>query len=240
MSTMSKHLPARALALGAALVLGASALTGCTRWMRDPEFYSDELTELLESRSEAIEACYDRYLAEVDPEAKGELVVDFIVEKQTGAIRELTIDAAKTTVPEGLAACATEEIAALRLEPVDARTAEARFTYEFARGSKKKPPADPFAEVEGAVLACYSAHLAEVDREATGELVVDYAMNQERGTVDELVVVAAETTAPEALVSCATAALATARLAPGKLDARNLAGRRSFAFRYTPYVEDAP
>jgi hypothetical protein len=219
-----------------ALLLGLSALSGCVLWMRDPEFYGQEVSELLESHGEPIAACYDRYLGEHDAKARGTVVVSFQVEKGTGVLTNIAVDQTQSTAPEGLAACVTDELAQTRLEPVDARTANGTFTWEFVRGSQKRPPVDPFGSVSEAVLACYATHLAEVDRQAQGDLVIDYAFNRESGAVERLDVVAEGTTAPQPVVECASKVLRSARLEPEQLEDRNAAGRRSFALRYTPYV----
>lgn len=218
------------------LALALSALSGCVMWMRDPEFYGEQLSELLEDHAEPIEACYDRYLSEQDPTAKGTVVVNFQVQKRTGELTDIEIDAQRSTVPEPLARCVTDELAHARLQPVDAKTAQASFSWEFVRGSRKRPPADPFAGVQEAVLACYATHLAEVDRTVQGELVIDYAFDRESGAVERLEVIAEGTTAPSRVVECAREALGSARVDPEQLEQRNAAGRRSFALRYEPYT----
>jgi hypothetical protein len=222
------------------LILGLSALSGCVLWMRDPEFYAEELTELLEANTEPIEACYDGYLSAQDAEAKGALVVEFEIEKGTGALQHIEVVAKRSTVPESLAACVTDELAKLRLEPVDAKTAHATFTWEFVRGSQKRPPVDPFAGSRNGVLTCYATHLAEVDRTAQGDLVIDYAFDRTSGTIERLDVVAEGTTAPAPLVACATEVLRAAQLDPKQLEDRNATGRRSFALRYDPYQAATP
>jgi hypothetical protein len=223
---MSKRMGAVALVVG---------LSGCVAWLRDPDFYTEQLSELLEAQADSIEACYDRYL-EHDPEAGGTLTVEFEVEKQTGQITNLAIVGDRSTVPEELAACVTDELAQTRLDPPDARTARASFTWEFVRGPQKRPPADPFAGASMAMLACYATHLAEVDREAEGELVIDYAFNP-TGELERLEIVAEATTAPPPVIECAAAVLRSARPDPEQLEDRNLAGRRSFALRFEPYPD---
>jgi hypothetical protein len=214
------------------------SLSGCVLWMRDPDYYTAELTELLEGRTEAMAACYDRVLEQQDPNAQGELVVEFDVLEDTGALANLVVS--KRDAPDQLVACVTDELVQLRLDPPDQNPAHATFTWQFTRGPQKRPPADPFAGVQQNVLACYSTHLATVDREAKGELVIDYAFDQKSGTVTQLDVVAESTTAPAPVVECAKLALAGARLDPEKLDERNLAGRRSFALRYQISPPPAP
>ncbi|HVH97675.1 MAG TPA: hypothetical protein VM869_03155 [Enhygromyxa sp.] len=218
------------------LALALSALSGCVMWMREPEFYGEELTELLEAHAEPIEACYDRYLSEQDATAKGTVAVNFQVEKRTGVITDVEVDAQHSTAPEALASCVTDELAQTKLEPVDAKTAQASFTWEFVRGSQKRPPVDPFASVQETLLGCYATHLAEVDRAAQGDVVIDYAFDRKSGAIERLEVIAEGTTAPAPVVECASEVLSSARLDPAKLEDRNAAGRRSFALRYVPQV----
>jgi hypothetical protein len=213
-----------------------ASLSGCVMWQRDPEFYTTELTELLEDRSEDIEICYDRVLSDSDPEASGDVVVKFVVAADTGVLTNIEIDREHSTVPEPLAACVTDQLATLKLDPPDVNTGNATFTWEFRRGSRKPLPADPFAGTQAAVLSCYSTHLATVDREAKGELVIDYAFDLESGAIERLDVVAEGTTAPAPVVECAKQALAGSKLAPEKLDDRNAAGRRTFTLRYQPFA----
>ncbi|WP_181234563.1 hypothetical protein [Enhygromyxa salina] len=224
----------------AILVVGLSALSGCVMWMRDADFYSAELTELLETHDEVIEACYDRYLAEHDPKAAGQVVVAFDVTKRTGELTNITLDDQQSTAPEPLAACVTDQIAQMPLDPPDAKPAHAQITWVFAPGSRKRPPADPFKAVESSLLTCYETHLRDVDRDATGELVVEYAFNPDTGALEQLDVVEAGTTAPGPVVACATEALSSAWLDPKLLDQRNTAGRREFTLRYTPWQPPPP
>jgi hypothetical protein len=216
-------------------LMGLFSLSGCVMWMREPAFYTAELTELLESRTEAMQACYDRVLEQQDPNAEGEVVASFDVLEDTGALANVTVIegvGSKGEAPAALADCVTAELAQLELDPPDVNPAHATFTWQFTRGTQKLPPADPFGGAQAAVLSCYSTHLATVDREAKGVLVVDYAFDRESGAVARLDVIADATTAPAPVVECAKLALAGARLDPAKLDERNAAGRRSFTLRY--------
>jgi hypothetical protein len=217
------------------LALGLASLSGCVLWMREPEFYTRELTELLDGRSEAIEACYDRALSEDDPNASGDVVVKFVVAADTGTLTNIEVDREHSDAAEQLAACVTAELAALRLDPPDVNAGHATFTWQFRRGSQKRPPIDPFAGAQAAVLSCYSNHLATVDRNAKGELVIDYAFDRKQGTIERLEVVPDATTVPGPVVECAMEALAASKLAPEDLDDRNAAGRRTFTLRYQAY-----
>lgn len=226
---MAKHLPALVS------LISLFTASGCVLWMREPEFYTAELTELLESRTEAMQSCYDRVLEQQDPNADGEVVVAFDVLEDTGAVANVTVSkgvGSKGDAPAALAECVTAELTQLKLDPPDVNPAHATFTWQFTRGSRKLPPADPFGGAQAAVLSCYSTHLATVDREAKGVLVVDYAFDRDSGAIAQLDVIADATTAPAPVVECAKLALAGARLDPDKLDERNAAGRRSFTLRY--------
>jgi hypothetical protein len=216
------------------LLASLVASSGCVRWMRDPEFYSQELTTLLEAQEAPIAACYERQL-EHEPKLGGELVVTFEVEKRTGALKQIAVDPA-STVPTELGACVTDTLATLNLEPPDAKTGVARFAWKFTPGSRKQPPADPFSSAQMAVLGCYSNHLATIDREAAGLLVVDYAFDRASGALTKLEVVAPDTTAPAALVTCATDVMRAVKVEPRELEDRNAAGRRSFTLKFEPWV----
>jgi hypothetical protein len=221
---MAKH--------GELLLLGLClCASGCVLWQRDPEFYTSELTELLEGRSEAIAACYDRVL-EQQEDAAGELAVTFDVAQDTGVLSNFVIVPDQTTVPDPLADCVTTELAQLRLEPPDVNDAHASFRWTFTKGPRKQPPADPFAGVQTAVLGCYGTHLATVDRNASGVLVIDYAFDRKLGTIERLEIVAEKTSAPADVVECAKQALAGAKLDPERLEDRNAAGRRTFTLRF--------
>lgn len=210
---------------------GVMLSSACVMWQREPAFYASELEELFEQPNETIAACYDRYL-EQDPKAAGTVTVNFEVERKTGRLHDVTV--VDSDAPAPLQTCVTETISTLTLDPPDANTAQATFSWSFVRGGQKRPPPDPFAGVQDTVLGCYATHLREVDRTATGDVTVDYAFNRETGAVERVDVIGDATTAPEPVVSCIRGALEAARVAPDNLDDRNTAGRRTFTLRYTP------
>jgi hypothetical protein len=222
------------------LVVALSLPCGCTKWMRDADFYASEVTERLEGRSDAIAGCYDRYLEQTDPTAKGEVTVEFDIVKKTGEFANVKVDPDRSPAPEALQQCVTAELATMRMDPPDTKTAHATIQWKFALGSRKKPPADPFSEAQTVLLGCYETHLATLDREAKGELVVDYAFDRETGALERIDFVQDATTAPAAVVECARPAFESAKLEPEKLDDRNAAGRRSFALRFEPHVAATP
>lgn len=209
--------------------------SGCMLWMRDADFYAAQLEERLDAAGEPIAACYDRYLAEHDPSAAGELVVRFEIAAKTGKVGAIAVDPARTSVPEPLARCVTEPLAGFVMDPPDAKPAKVEFAWTFVRGPAKAPPVDPFIDAQTVLLGCYAEHLAKFDREASGTFVIDYAFDRETGAIERLAVLA-ESTAPGSVLACAEPAFAGAKIDPGDLDERNVAGRRSFPLRFTPYV----
>ena len=218
------------------LIAALTPSFACTLWQREPTYYAEVLTELFESRTEAIDACYDRYLEEVDDKAAGKLVLALEVAPKTGVLTKVEPVAEQSDVPEGLAACVIDNVSDLKVDPPDVNTAEASFTWEFTPKSRKKTPADPFALAQKTLLSCYSAHLAEVDRDATGVLVVDYTLSRETGALERFEIVAGETTAPAQVVECAKPTFEAAKLEPDQVDDRNAAAKRSFNLRFTPYA----
>lgn len=230
MTTMTKRMRS--------IPLVVLAVAGCTPWLRDADFYASELEERLDARSETIAACYDRQL-EADPQAAGELVVRFEIAAKTGRFEAITVDAARSSVPAPLAACVTDDLATLTMDPPDARRAAVTFAWNFVRGPAKAPPANPFAEAEVALLGCYAEHLANVDRTATGSFVFDYAFDRTSGKLGTLEL-AAESSAPAEVVACAKPSFMAASLPPDELDDRNAAGRRSYPLRFVPYESVAP
>src|SRR5262249_28936197 len=156
------------------------------------------------------------------------------VAEGTGLVNK--VEVAKNTGPEALAGCVTAEMTALRVEPPDVNSAEVTFHWEFRPGSPKRPPADPFFGVQPAVLDCYSDYLATVDRNASGQLVIDYAFDLELGTIERLDVIAEGSTVPAPVAECAKQVLASAKMDPERLEDRNAAGRRTFTLSFTPFA----
>lgn len=113
-----------------------TASVGCSFYARSPAEYSEETTKLLETKSEELKSCYDEVL-ESDGKAKGLVAVDFLVEAKTGAIKEATVDKAKTTAPESLQKCVLTVMDGLTLDPPDQREGKASFSYNFETGEAK-------------------------------------------------------------------------------------------------------
>lgn len=112
-------------------------LSGCQFHARSADDYAGETKQLLAAKNDQIKTCYDSVLAS-NQGAKGEVVVDFTVEAKTGAIKDPTVNAEKTTAPEPLQKCVLDAMAGLQLDPPDAREGVASFAYEFTANAPKQ------------------------------------------------------------------------------------------------------
>jgi hypothetical protein len=112
-----------------ALTLLASSL-GCSGMARDTSTYESDTSALLDTRADALQACYDKQLG-FNPQLAGKLTIRFTVEKKTGKLTQLGWDKNKTTVGEGMATCVVSALEGLKLDPVDQRDGDATFTYMF-------------------------------------------------------------------------------------------------------------
>jgi hypothetical protein len=122
----------RSLSTICLLALLASAV-GCSFQYakRDGDSYRSDTRALLEGQNDAIKACYDEQL-KVDPKAGGTVVVKFTVQEDTGAIVDAQVDEAQSTAPATLSQCVLSALDGLTLDPPDACTAMATYTWEFA------------------------------------------------------------------------------------------------------------
>ena len=117
-----------------ALVVGLLAATSaCTFYARGPEQYRDDTQVVLETRGDQIKECYDVALTTNDT-VKGDVVVNFTVEKKTGKFMSMQLDETKTTAPKELADCIINSIDGLMLEPQDQRDGLATFTWSLKVG----------------------------------------------------------------------------------------------------------
>jgi len=110
-------------------------MPGCSCLARDAETYRADTRTVLETRNDAVKACYDEAL-KADPAVSGTVVVKFKVEKKTGKLMDVGIDPARNQAPEALSDCIVKAIDGLTLEPVDQRQGDATFTWTF----KANPP----------------------------------------------------------------------------------------------------
>ncbi len=116
--------------VAAAVFLTLVGATGCGGIARDTDTYRVDTGALLDSRGDALIACYDHELR-LHPDMAGTLTLTFRVEKTTGEVIALTWDRDYTTVSEGLATCAVTAMAGLELEAPDRREGQATWRYRF-------------------------------------------------------------------------------------------------------------
>lgn len=112
------------------LVLTLAPALGCSLMARDTATYESDTSALLDTRADALQACYDKQLA-FNSSLAGKLTITFTVEKKTGKVTQLAWDRDHTSVSEGLATCVVSALEGLELDPVDQRDGEATFTYTF-------------------------------------------------------------------------------------------------------------
>ena len=111
---------------------------GCSFHARSPDEYRDATQALLESKSADIKTCYDEALKGKNDLA-GTVTVHFTVEAETGALSNVSADAAKTQAPEILTQCVVKSLEGLKLDPPDANPGDGTFEYHFVVGPT--PPA---------------------------------------------------------------------------------------------------
>lgn len=111
------------------VLVGAS---GCGAGARLPETYKADTRALLETRNGDIKACYDAALAENEG-LSGKVVVHFIVEAETGMIKEAAV-LPESTAPETLSSCIVNAISGLTLDPPDINDGDATFMWQFQAG----------------------------------------------------------------------------------------------------------
>jgi len=121
---------------GMFLLLGLVA--GCSFHARSPNEYRDATQALLDTKSAEIKTCYDDAL-KGKSDLAGTVTVHFTVEAETGALSNISADAAKTQAPDVLQQCVVKSLSGLKLDPPDANPGDATFEYQFVVGPT--PPA---------------------------------------------------------------------------------------------------
>ena len=92
---------------------------GCSFHARSPNEYRDATQALLDTKSAEIKTCYDDAL-KGKADLAGTVTVHFTVEAETGALGNVSADAAKTQAPEVLTQCVVKSLG--RPEARSART----------------------------------------------------------------------------------------------------------------------
>jgi hypothetical protein len=120
-----------------------AAATGCEFHARSPEDYRDVTQALLDTKAADIKACYDGAL-KGQKDLQGRVTVQFVVEAESGQIKDVRVDPAGTTAPEVLSQCVTNSVSGLALTPPDKRDGIATWVYDFTpTGAPPAPGAAP-------------------------------------------------------------------------------------------------
>jgi hypothetical protein len=119
--------------IASALLLSLGA---CSFIARGEDQYREDTRALLETKNADIKACYDRALAS-NPAQSGNVVVNFTVEKKTGALMNVAADPDQSTAPPALQNCVVSALEGLALTPEDRRDGQATFSWVFRGGGGK-------------------------------------------------------------------------------------------------------
>lgn len=114
----------------AGLTVIAGAIAACGGTARNMATYRADTQQLLTSRDDQIQQCYDGAL-QGDATLAGTVTVKFTVAKKTGAITNASVDPTQTTAPKALSDCVLQAIDGLVLSPPDKNEGQATFTFDF-------------------------------------------------------------------------------------------------------------
>ncbi|MFO0616446.1 MAG: AgmX/PglI C-terminal domain-containing protein [Polyangiaceae bacterium] len=114
----------------------ASFAVGCASG-RAPEVYRDDTQKLIDGTHQAVSDCYTAAL-KADRKAQGSVTVNFTVQEGTGKFTNIAVDKAKSSAPEAVQQCVTNQLQSLTLSPADDLRGEATFSWDF---KAKEPPA---------------------------------------------------------------------------------------------------
>lgn len=104
--------------------------TACAGTVRSPTTYRDDTEKLLASRQAQVKTCYDEALA-ADATIGGTITVSFVVEKQTGVVKQAAVIPEKSRGSDKLYTCVLSALTGLRLAPGDRNEGRATFVYEL-------------------------------------------------------------------------------------------------------------
>jgi hypothetical protein len=104
-------------------------VASCQFQARSPEEYRKDTRAVLAARTADIRSCYDDAL-KINPNATGNVVVRFVVARQTGVVTGAEI-LPQTTAPAPVPECIRLAMYGLALQPPDARDGEATFVWTF-------------------------------------------------------------------------------------------------------------
>jgi hypothetical protein len=133
----------RAAVTSATVTIAAVALAssvGCGGNARTPDAYRDDTAKLLATASEGITNCYNQVL-KTNPTASGSVTVRFVVQDDTGKLRRIKVDPARSSAPPAVQECVTKYISDLKLEPADSQKGVAMFSWDFSFKTVTPPDA---------------------------------------------------------------------------------------------------
>ena len=116
-----------------------AAVSGCSFYARGVDDYRADTRSVIETQNKAIKDCYDVELA-TDASSGGTVVVNFIVEKKTGKIMNVSVDEGQTKASSALSQCVVNAIDGLQLDPPDQREGQATFSWTF-KANQPQPAA---------------------------------------------------------------------------------------------------
>lgn len=125
--------PMAALAASSLLTLGA-----CSFAARSGDIYRADTRALLETRNSELQECFDG-VRETETKASGQVTAAFIVEADTGAVRDPQIVTDQTSAPPSLQQCVLSSLGDLQLQPGDNREGKATFSWTFTTGGAAVP-----------------------------------------------------------------------------------------------------
>lgn len=115
-----------------------ASTAACAGPSRNVASYRDDTASLLETRNPELKACYEAAL-QTDTKLAGTVTVQFVVQGESGTIKNPTIDPTRSTATPALGECVLKAINGLVLAPPDRNEGRATYTYEF------RPDAAPTA-----------------------------------------------------------------------------------------------
>lgn len=131
---------------GLALVAALGSV-GCGGLARPAEVYRDDTAKMLATANEGITNCYNQVLKS-NPTASGSVTVRFVVQDETGKLRRIKVDPARSSAPAEVQECVTKYISDLKLEPADSQKGIAMFSWDFSFKAVTPPDAAPLPPVD--------------------------------------------------------------------------------------------
>jgi len=130
------------------LALAALSLeVGCGGLARTTDVYRDDTAKLLQTASTGISTCYNQVL-KTNPTAQGSVTARFVVAPETGKLRRIKIDTARSSAPAPVQECVRQYIGDLVLSPPDTQAGVATFSWDFVAKvlPAPAPPAPPASD----------------------------------------------------------------------------------------------